>query len=281
MSESIQRWRLRASNMRGVPAWRLLLVAACILATSSISARAACLPDADSGKIWLQGGSLCLAAAIAGTETAGPSPTLVVALHGDISAGGAADYMYSFIERMARPGIIAAAIIRPGYSDSAHRLSDGTNFDRRDSYTRDNISAIGAAIERLRTTHKASKVILVGHSGGAAIAAVIAAEQPTAINAAVLIACPCDIPKWRESRGRGPWPRSVSPHSVIARMPLTTRVIALTGQQDTNTTPDLAQDYIAALRDRGIAAEFRSTSGSHGFSDLAAATLRAIQNLVP
>jgi pimeloyl-ACP methyl ester carboxylesterase len=252
-----------------------------ILASSSISARATCLPDADGGKIWLQGGKLCLAAAVTGAETAGPSPTLVVALHGDISAGGPADYMYPFIERIAGPGIVAAAIIRPGYSDRDSRLSDGTNYDRRDSYTRENIAAVAAAIERLRTTHKASKIILVGHSGGAAIAAVIAAEQPTAIDAAVLVACPCDIPKWRESRGRAPWPRSVSPHSVIARMPLTTRVIALTGQQDDNTSPELAQHYIASLQARGIAAEIQTPNGSHSFRDLASATLRAVQNLAP
>ena len=99
-------------------------------------------------------------------------------------------------------------------------------------------------------------VILIGHSGGAAIAATLLGMKPELAEAAILIGCPCDMKAWRIGRGRTPW-RSEDPMDWVAAVPLRTHVIALTGSHDTTTVPSLAGDYIVQLRSRGVDAEFR------------------------
>jgi pimeloyl-ACP methyl ester carboxylesterase len=106
------------------------------------------------------------------------------------------------------------------------------------------------AVRRVRERHGASRVILLGHSGGAATSALILGRKPGVANAAVLVACPCNIGEWR--RGRRAWTRSESPHEWAAKVPPRARVIAITGAEDSNTKPELARDYVALLTKRGV-----------------------------
>jgi pimeloyl-ACP methyl ester carboxylesterase len=228
---------------------------------------------------WVQGEKLCLAMQTYGTETAGSAPTLIVLLHGDVSSGGPADYLYSAAKRLARPGVVAVALLRPGYADAAGKTSEGTHHDRRDHYTPTNIASVGAAVEALKARYSARAVIIVGHSGGAATAGVLIGQRPGLAGAAVLVSCPCDIPRWRRARGRGAWTHSLSPHAFIARVSPATTVVAITGSADDNTSPTLARDYVAALAKRGVPAHFQQTGGGHSYRDLAdpvAATVEAL-----
>jgi predicted esterase len=222
---------------------------------------------------------VCLVTQTFGADAAGARPTLVVAIHGDGSDGGPSDYMASFVRGLARPGVVGVVLVRPGYATADGRISGGSTNGRRDNYTAGNVAAVGAAIGALRARHRAGRVVVVGHSGGAAIAGVLIGQRPGLIQGAVLAACPCDVPRWRTTRS-GPWPRSLSPHSFAGGVSRATRVVAITGASDTNTTPDLAEAYVRALAARGVPARFVSTGAGHGFGGLAAAAATAASGMI-
>ena len=227
------------------------------------------------------GGDLCLVTKIYGADTAGASPSLVVFLHGDMSRGGAAHYLFSRAEEMGDiPGVVGVALIRPGYYDNDGNTSDGPN-KRLDHYTDNNNRAVAEAVQALKDRYSADKTILVGHSGGAAQSGVIIGRYPDLATAAVLVSCPCDIPRWRISRGRDPWPNSQSPIDFIDTIASSQKVIAITGANDSNTGMFLAQDYVDALTKRGIEAKFvMARSAKHGFNRMWTTVAPEIRSLL-
>jgi pimeloyl-ACP methyl ester carboxylesterase len=208
----------------------------------------------------VRGGNECLVIrTVAGSGT----PTgLLVMVHGDVSAGGPADYLYPFAQKYSGPGIVAVALLRPGYFDAQGNTSTGTNYDRIDSYTEANIAAVAGAVQQLQQFHKVSKVVYVGHSGGAAIGGVIAGRYPDLLDNILLVGCPCNIPVWRMDRGAAPWVRSLSPHDFIATVRPDAHIVALTGTLDPNTFPHLASDYVASLTQRGVNASYVPIPGA-------------------
>lgn len=113
---------------------------------------------------------------------------------------------------------------------------------------------VAQAIAELRARAGARRVVAVGHSGGAATIADILALHPGTIDAAVLLACACDLATMRSHRR--PWVRSVDPIAVADRVPATAQVAAYTGSDDTVTSPALAQAYVDRLVARGVQARF-------------------------
>lgn len=198
----------------------------------------------------------------------GKGKTLAVFVHGDVSSGGAADYMYSYAKNFARNGIVAVAILRPGYYDKAGNTSSGSDNGRRDGYSGSNINALSGAIRELKAKYGATKVVGLGHSGGAAMLGVIAGKGGV-LDAAVLVSCPCDIQKWRAARGRGSW-SSQSPSDYASGVSIP--IVAVTGSSDDNTSPDLAQDYVEKLKARGISAQVKIVGGGHNFGGGLAST---------
>jgi predicted esterase len=262
--------------------FRLVTSALAIIAALgfALRAEAACPPDATI-RDHVFGGGLCLVAETFGAEAAGEAPTLVVVVHGDISDGGAATYHAAFARGLPHPGVLAVALIRPGYADAAGRKSEGSTLDRQDNYTAGNIAAIAGAIDALKKHYGARRAIYVGHSGGAAIGGVLIGRRPGLVDAAVLASCPCDIARWLHARGRQPWPRSLSPDFFVPRVPTCTEVVAITGTADLNTFPVLAEDYVAQLKTRGVPARFVAVEGAgHGFSGVAAATKQAVEDII-
>ena len=215
----------------------------------------------------VQGGRHCLV--IGTTAATQRTETLVVVLHGDQSRGGPVDYVFRFAERLAGPTITAVGMVRPGYP-AGGRQSSGTaaRSQRRDNlYRLDEINSIGTAISRLKAHHRAERLILAGHSGGALIAGVLLGSQPDLADGAILISCPCNVPKWRVARGREPLRRAQSPHKWLDKVRADIRIVAITGSEDGNTFPRLAKDYIGAARDRGLQAEFVEVAGAdHGLA---------------
>jgi len=269
-------WQALILMRRSISVLSLLLC----LASASTPARADCASGASPAQ-WVDGGGTCLAISVAGAETAGTAPKLVVLLHGDVSAGGPADYLYPFATSLAKPGIVVVALLRPGYYDAAGHTSQGTNHNRRDSYTPANVTIVGKAIVTLKARYNASSVVAMGHSGGAAIAAVLLGRQPGLIDAAVLVACPCIIPRWLDERGARPFPNSLSPHKFVASVPKTARVRALTGTEDDNTRSGQVGDYIGMLRGRGIDASASTVRGAgHGFTRLGPPAAAAVAELL-
>jgi len=221
--------------------------------------------DSPDNETRVRGDKECLVIRTFRPASPGDAPKLLVFIHGDVSSGGAADYIYERALEAVTDGRLVVALLRPGYFDSAGNQSSGDNFNRQDSYTKHNVDAIAATLKALREHHKASHLILVGHSGGAAISGVILGRHPGVADAAVLAACPCFIAEWRAGRRR--WMQSLSPDEVIKQVPVATRVVALTGDADDNTRPILARDYVKALAKRGVPARFELVPGA-GHNDV-------------
>ncbi len=184
---------------------------------------------------------------------------MVVWLHGNITSGGPADGHFRLAEQVARgaapDAVLAVALVRPGYPDGSGAFSSGRDRRRADNWQRADLQEVATAVERLRQRYRPRVVLLVGHSGGAAIAAVLLGLQPQLAQAALLLACPCDLPTWRRGKP-GPYWLSEDPLRWADAVPAQARVVALTGSRDDTTPPALAQAYVQRLRARGVDARF-------------------------
>lgn len=225
----------------------LVVLAACQTTTAKT-----CAPDYKAG---VAAGSECLI--IETTGTVSTNPTLIIFIHGDGSRGGPSDYMFKYARRYGADNIISIGLIRPGYFDSDSHYSSGNSYRDNDIYRVDVIDSVTAAVISLKKHYKAKRVVLAGHSGGAAISGIILGQSPGLVDAVVLAACPCDVPRWREMRrGYNTWTRSLSPHDFAKDILNDARIIALTGEYDDNTSTVLAHDYVRDLKARGIDATY-------------------------
>jgi pimeloyl-ACP methyl ester carboxylesterase len=188
-------------------------------------------------------------------------PALVVVLHGDLFESGNT-YHYGFARTMASdtPNMVAVGLLRPGYSDERGNRSDGDALTATgDNYTAEVVAAVAAATEQLKSRYRARKTVLVGHSGGAAIAALLLGRYPDIADASLLVACPCDVPAWRKYmmsvRPNPVWQRphrGLSPMDFVKDVKPSTTVELVVGDEDQVALPDYTQKYAAALRARGV-----------------------------
>ena len=189
---------------------------------------------------------------------------MLVWLHGDVSSGGPANYHFQNAEKAAKEfaesKVLSVAIVRPGYPDGDGNTSsvDASQSGRSDHYTKENVAEVASAIEHLRKRFNPKKLIAIGHSGGAATTAVILGFQPGLIDAGLLVSCPCDLVAWR--KGRRAWSRSEDPIKWADKVPADARVVALSGERDDNTLPELASSYVQTLKARNVDATFRPLS---------------------
>ncbi len=194
-----------------------------------------------------------------------PAPaSMVVWIHGNATSGGPAQAHIRAAQRFAAmqasEDVLSVALLRPGYSDDKGNTSTGSTHGRADNWTRPTVESIGMAIERLRTRFRPKTVVLVGHSGGAAIVAVLAGLKPDIGDAVVLAACPCDLNAWRAGRPGQAW-TSEDPMRWVSRIGAAMKVRAMTGSRDDTTPAPLARDFVAKLQARGIDARFQEVSG--------------------
>lgn len=193
----------------------------------------------------------------------GSSVPLIVVLHGDapfINPG----YQYDVAVDLADTvqGTRVVALTRPGYADAYGAKSDGDRgFASGDTYTLNVTKELAAAVQSLKEQWEAPSVILVGHSGGAAVAANIAALNPGLVQHVFLVARPCDVPAFRRHMARMQWSPtwllptdSLSPMRTLDRMDRRTKVTAITGANDPVALPEYAQRYIAKAKSLGIPA---------------------------
>lgn len=181
---------------------------------------------------------------------------LLVFLHGDnggrteLSAdSGAAAVLAEKLQ------IVTVALQRPGYR-SALGTSDGQSGPEDDDYTPQNVEIVAGALDKLRKLNPGKKILLVGHSGGAAMAALLAGRFPGSADAYLLAACPCDVPAWRQWRAgsagkKGGW-NSLSPLAEAGKVPPGTLVSLVVGNKDENTLPLFSESYARALQAHGL-----------------------------
>jgi pimeloyl-ACP methyl ester carboxylesterase len=211
----------------------------------------------------------------------GRRPILILILHGDIP-NPPPDYQYLFAKllveeipgsaersaqlraalgaRWEQKSIVAAGILRPGYADpSGDRSSGEMGKAVGDNYTPEVVDVVAAAARDLKAKYDAIAVVLVGHSGGGAIAANVLGRHPDVANAALLVACGCDPEAWR-ARMRAQQPGSLWDEPISSLMPLSlvdgiardTRVRLLVGENDDVVLPADIARYAVALRARDI-----------------------------
>lgn len=209
----------------------------------------------------------CLALVPISTPAQSPK-TLVVLLHGD----GEGKLGQRQIDRWRAIGRTLMApdrqvifMIRPGYQSPVGNSSGWAN-PRDDDYTEGNIARVAGALTVLRQTYPSAKLVLVGHSGGAATSALVLGKHPLVADAALLLGCPCDVPPWREhrnaQRGRGgPWNNSLNPLAYVSGIPGGTPVLAATGAQDDNTLPEFAKRWVDQAAARGVKARYEEVPG--------------------
>ena len=183
---------------------------------------------------------------------------LLVYLHGDSSRGGLFDRHFKYFTPFANQNTVFVGMIRPGYSDSKKNASTGDKMGGGDNYTAHNVDAVANALQALKAKYSAQHLVVVGFSGGAATAGVILGRHPALIDKAVLIACPCDLnirrQGWKNQKNLTR--RSISPHEVAESVFQTAQVTAITGDADTNTTPEQVTGYIATLQAQGVKARY-------------------------
>jgi len=197
------------------------------------------------------------------TGTPDPAAPLVVVLHGDAPFVNPR-YQYGFASDVANaaPGTRVAALLRPGYADPYGAKSDGDRgFASGENYTPEVVNDVAAAIQDLKSQWGASSVILIGHSGGAAVTANVAALHPGLVQHAFLVGCPCDVPAFRQHMAHAQWAplwllpvHSLSPLQTLDQMQHGTEVTAISGADDPITLPQYAQAYVAKAKGQGISA---------------------------
>ena len=208
---------------------------------------------------WVRGGRECFHMRVYRGLASAADPDLIVVLHGDLPGPG---YHYAAARQLARASdsIVAVGMLRPGYTDDSGNRSSGVQGRYiGDNYTAGDVVAIAAAVDTRRRALKAEHVIIVGHSGGAAITADIIGRHPHLVDAAVLVSCPCDLALWRRHmfslQHQLVWwlpLQSLSPMDLASEVDTATLVKVIVGDSDNVAPPELSRAYAAKLRDRHV-----------------------------
>lgn len=174
---------------------------------------------------------------------------LVIYLHGDYYVGGV-DYLKDVSAHFSKAKRMNFALVRPGYYDAQGNFSTGNALGITstkvagvlDNYTKENIDIIADGILNLKKHYHAKRVLLVGHSGGGAIASLLLNFYPQLIDGALLINCPCDLKHWRPD-----WEKSLSPIEHIDNISKKALIHVLAGSDDDIVAPMLSKNYAQQL----------------------------------
>ena len=252
-----QMYQVRVQQLR----YRLALLVATGLALLIVAPSCAGGPtpiDTAGTARWVTVGEQRIKTRVHASTDVGEGSTLVVALGGD--RGGRATYVFSRRAAAAIDNVVVAAVVRPGYTDEVGDRSDGERGLRvGDNYTAEVVDVIAEVISDLKASFGASRVVVVGHSGGAAITAALLGRHPAAIDGALLVACPCDVAAWRRHmhsvRGDDWWlgpVDAVSPITVAEYVSRSVRVRMIVGSDDQTTPEELTVEYAEALQARTV-----------------------------
>jgi pimeloyl-ACP methyl ester carboxylesterase len=188
-------------------------------------------------------------------------PTLVIVLHGD-APFNKPSYQYTVASRAAAAisDTVVAALLRPGYTDPDNDTSDGIRgHTTGDNYTPEVLDQLAAAIKTLTDEVHPGHVVLMGHSGGAALSADLLARDPHLAQGALLVSCPCDVPSFRHHMfWVHPTPlwftpvTSLSPFDGIKVIDPKTKIRMIVGSKDPLALPEYTTAYADAARARHI-----------------------------
>jgi poly(3-hydroxybutyrate) depolymerase len=239
-----------------------------LLSTSGCLGQSSSKPSSEALWIPVSGGRI-KAQAFKSADLAA-DPTLLIVLHGDLLEPNDS-YHYRFAEAIAAraSNVVAVGLIRPGYVDEAGDRSSGDRLRQTgDNYTSEVAQAVATAAAYLKSRYGAGSVVIAGHSGGAAIAALMLGRHTELVDAALLVACPCNLPAWRAHmkalQESDVWDLPHQGLSAIDFTPMVRKsaVVRLeVGSDDTVTPPEYSTQYAAALVERGIDAQVSVLEG--------------------
>lgn len=201
---------------------------------------------------WVQGKDYRLKIAAYKSDTITKHPVLMVALHGD-SPFQNPGYQNIFAAKVASKmqNTVAVGLLRPGYTDPKGNTSEGRRGKMNgDNWNAVNSDAIAEAIYTLKNHYNSRKVVVAGHSGGAAIAANILGRQPELIDAALLVSCPCEVKRWRanmhkltENEVFEGEIKTLSAIQQVENISDQVKIVMVVGGKDNVTPPYLSERY--------------------------------------
>lgn len=220
-----------------------------------------CKPQTDGKRVhWIQSKLGQQKVGVVIPQPEAENSDLVVFLHGD-SPFSDPIYQYRIAESIGkkRNNTIAAGILRPGYRDKCGDQSAGDVGQMMgDNYSASAVEAIADVIEGLQKSYQPKRTYLIGHSGGAALSALLSARQSQLIDQTVLVACPCDLPKWRtvmrNLTGKENWERKLPGLSAIdevSDLDDEKKIHLFVGYQDRVTPSFLSEEYAAKATELG------------------------------
>ena len=119
---------------------------------------------------------------------------------------------------------------------------------------------MATVLSELKDKYHPRRVILVGHSGGAAIVGNLLGQPGAAVDGALLVSCPCDVTAWRKYmqsvKGGAIWERpvrSLSPLALVDAVSASAKIWLLVGSDDQIAPSSLTLAYAEALRNRNVA----------------------------
>lgn len=160
---------------------------------------------------------------------------------------------------MAKDTAAAVYVGRPCYNGSASDEGCSNRLWTSDRYSETVVASMTGVVRRLQQRAGAHTLRLFGHSGGGALAMLIAERLP-AVSDVVTIAGNLDTDAWTDHHGYTPLYGSLNP---ARRAPLadSVREWHLVGERDTVIPPQLVNDFLQ----RRPRAESRQVAGySHG-----------------
>ncbi|MGE8360857.1 alpha/beta hydrolase [Pseudomonas sp.] len=145
---------------------------------------------------------------------------------------------------LAQPQGNAAYLARP-----CQFLADQPSCQRRywtdARFSEDVVTVMNQALEQLKGQAKARELVLVGYSGGAAIALLLAARRDD-VRQVITVAGNLDHAAWTAHHKVSPLHRSLNP--ADQRQALTgLEQVHLVGERDRITPPELARQFVAAF----------------------------------
>ena len=268
-----------------------LIAAAGVAAVAQVAASAPAGACSNDMKQSVKAGGGCFAIDLVGNKDIAKGEPLAVFIHGDrqpVNRENSYVRPYAFLfAGLNAYRFNAIAIARPTYSVPTGKTVGVPGYYLKDQYIPGAVDGVADAVKALKEHYRPSRLVLIGHSGGSMISAILLGRHPGIADAAVLIAWGCDTQTWRQwridSKGRrGQWPESLSAWDYIPKIPpASVKVIAITGAADNNTLPKFARRCIDKMKARGIAARLELADDlGHGSVFLSDKILAAVEELM-
>ena len=146
------------------------------------------------------------------------------------------------LELAIRDGGMAAYLARPcQYVAGAERRNCHPVFWHTHRYGVDVLNAMSAAIDRLKADSGASRLVLIGYSGGGTIATLLAAQRPD-VARVVTVSANLDHAAWTRMNNYSPLTGSLNPVDFVASLQSVPQ-LHLVGADDEEVPPAIARGY--------------------------------------